>query len=78
MKIFIKTLSGSLVHFTVEPSDTMMQLKLSVQETQGSSVKQQELFWNGKQLADNKTFAFYHMPEEAKINLVLKTHYEDL
>ncbi|CAE6495872.1 unnamed protein product [Rhizoctonia solani] len=55
MKITFKTLQQKQFQVDAEPSDTILQLKQKVHESQGHPVEQQKLIYSGKILSDDKT-----------------------
>jgi hypothetical protein len=52
MQIVIKTLTGKKAPMNVEPDNTILQVKQSLQEKEGIGVEQIRLIHNGKQLND--------------------------
>ena len=61
MLIKIKLLNGQIKELEVEPTDTVLNLKLMLEERQGIPPPQQRLVVGGRPLVDDKTL------EESKI-----------
>lgn len=72
MKIFIQPLSGNAITLEVEPSDTIYDVKMKIQERDRVTPEQQYLNFDGKQLENNRTLSYYHIQEESKLYLVLR------
>ena len=72
MQIVIKTLTGRKQPFTLEPSQTVEEVKLALQEKEGITVDQIRLIFSGKQLADAQTLESYSIGGGATIHMVLQ------
>jgi len=55
MKITVKTLQQKVFQIDADGSDTVVDLKQKIQETQGHAVETQKLIYSGKILPDSKT-----------------------
>lgn len=72
MQIFIKTLTGRTVTIVVEEDDTILNVKMKLQEKDNIPVDEQRLIFGGHQLEDKKSLKDYKIERNATIHLVLR------
>ncbi len=71
MKIYVKTLTGKTLTFYVEPSDTILKVKLKVQDEEGIPPNEQKMVFAGKVLEHDRTLADYNINAESYLHIVL-------
>ena len=73
MKIYIKTLSGKITTYECEPSDTIGNIKIKIQEKENIHPDEQRLILNGDLLEDHLTLAQYNIPNESTLVIITLT-----
>ena len=70
--IYVKTLTGKTMHLKAESSDTIGLFKIFIYLYDGIPPDQMRLIFEGRQLEDNKTFAYYDIQKDSILHLVLR------
>jgi len=58
---FVKTLFGKTITLEVEPKETIFQIKTKIYEQEGIPIEEQHLIYDGIQLEDHHTLAYYRI-----------------
>jgi hypothetical protein len=69
MKIFVKTVSGKVMTFDVEPNETIDDVKYMIEELEGIPPNTQFLFFAGKEARNGHTLADYNIANESTLYL---------
>ena len=70
--IFVKTLTGKILALNVEPSDTIKNVKLKIQDKEGILPSQQHLIFRRQELKDHQTLDEYKVTEKSSVHLRLQ------
>lgn len=72
MPVFVKTLSGKTITLEVLPSDTIVNVKRTIQGLEGLPADNQKLVFGGKVLEDSRTCGDYNIQKDSTVHLVLR------
>ena len=72
MQIFVRSLRGKTVTLNVDPNDTIVNVKLKIQNVEGIRPETQQLIFSGKQLEEWKTLSAYSIQQESTLHLSLR------
>ena len=70
--IFVKTLTGKILALDVEPSDTIKNVKLKIQDKVGIPLSQQHLIFRRQELKDHQTLDEYKVTDKSSVHLRLE------
>lgn len=71
MLVFVITPNGELITLSVDPADTIRNVKLKIQDKEGIQPDQQQLIFSKQQLEDKHTLNNYGIHSEYTMNLVI-------
>lgn len=72
MQIFVKTLEGTHITLTAEPTDRVEEIKEKLAEQTGISTVRMRLIFAGKHLEDGYTLQDYNIQKDSTLHLVVK------
>lgn len=68
----VKTLRGRVIPLTVQPHDTVLQVKERLAVVEGAAPNQQRLVFAGKVMDDGKTLATFDVNNRSTLHMALK------
>ena len=71
MQIIVKLINGRNIEFEVEATETILDIKNRLEESEGISALQQRLLLGGRQLKDEQSLEELKVQPGATFNLVL-------
>ncbi|WP_448110063.1 ubiquitin-like protein [Luteibacter jiangsuensis] len=72
MLIHIKTLDDKSYDLEVEPGDSVLMVKMKLQDASGISPDEARLVFAGKQLADERALSDYNIRNESTLHVVVR------
>ncbi|XP_009981444.1 PREDICTED: 2'-5'-oligoadenylate synthase 1-like [Tauraco erythrolophus] len=72
MEVFVKDDKNRTTTYTVQPTDTVRQLKEQIQSRQGPSADQQRLTYDSRELEDRHTLVHYNVQPRSTIFMLLR------
>ena len=70
MQLFVSTLTGKMMSLKVEPSSSIEEVKVKIQENEGIPANQQRLTFGTQRLEDGRTLIDYNIQEDSILHLV--------
>lgn len=70
--LFIKTLRGTTFKIQASLTQTVEELKASINEQEGFDIEKQRLIFQGKCLEDDKSLNDYNVSNEVAMHLVIR------
>ena len=71
-RIKVRTLTGEIIPFKVDPNTAIYHLKLRIHDRKGISRNQIRIVFNGKQLEDEPTLAYYGIGDKDTVHMLLR------
>ena len=72
MQIFIRTLIGKKIPYTIESGWSTLRIKELLQEKEGIDQEQIRLIYGGKQMEDSRTIDSYEIQAGSTIHMILQ------
>ena len=72
MQLLVKTVSGRTLALEVQPSETVEDVKMMLQEKENIDYYNQRMVFAGKELEDSQTIGDYNIAEDATVEVLFK------
>ena len=73
MQIYVKTLTGKTITLTVDPFDSIANVKFYIQDIEGIPPFRQRIIFAGKQLEDSRTVSECSIQNESTLHIVIRS-----
>lgn len=70
MQLYVQMISGKIITLDVEPSDSILDIKLKLKDKEGIDPELQMLFFAQLLLEDHKTLADYNIQKESSLHMI--------
>ena len=67
MQLFFQAINNKIIKLDVLPSETLLDVKLKIQDVEGIFPNRHRLVYDEKQLDDDKTVSYYNIKDEDRI-----------
>lgn len=70
-QVYVKTLTGNTIAVNMDDNDTVENIKIRIQEQEGTPVNQQRLLFAGQELENGRRLSEYNIQNRSTLHLVL-------
>jgi hypothetical protein len=72
IQVFVKSLTGSTYTINLMSNETIMMMKLAVEEKSGVDADNQRIIYGGKELEDSRDLLDYCIGDQSTVHLVVR------